>query len=76
MARVGTQTVAKICGSRWSRLMPLTWAAAYCGMNLARFRSVPELESLIHDAAGEKVVDKNDLDAWIDRNKEMQNHAV
>ena len=56
--------------------MPLTWAAAYCGMNLARFRSVPELESLIHDAAGEKVVDKNDLDAWIDRNKEMQNHAV
>lgn len=75
MARVGTQTVAKICGSRWSRLMPLTWAAAYCGMNLARFRSVPELEGLIHDAAGEKVVDKNDLDAWIDRNKESQQQA-
>ena len=72
MARVGTQTVAKTCGPRWPRLMPLTWAAAYLGMNLARFRSVPKLEGLIHDAAGEKVVDKNDLDAWIDHNKELQ----
>ena len=72
MARVGTQTVAKICGSRWPRLMPLTWAAAYCGMNLARFKSVPELAGFIHEAAGEMVVDKDNLDMWIDKNKEMQ----
>jgi hypothetical protein len=44
-------------------------------MNLARLRSVPELEGLIHDAAGEKVVDKEDLDAWITRNKESQQQA-
>ena len=52
--------------------MPLTLAAGYCGMNTARFHAVPELESLIHDAGGQRVVDRNDLDAWIEENKQNQ----
>lgn len=61
--------MAKICGQKWPRLMPLTWAAAYCGMNPTRLRSVPELEKLIHEAGGECFVDRVDLDDFIDRNK-------
>ena len=34
--------------------------------------AVPELEKLIHTAGGQRVVDKTDLDAWIDQNKNQQ----
>lgn len=72
MARTGTQTLAKTCGPRWPRLMPVTWAAAYLGINLARFKSEPELVKLIINVAGESCVDIHDLDAWIDRSKQEQ----
>lgn len=71
MAKTGVQTLAKNC-PWWPRLMPLTFAAGYLGMNLARFHAVPELEKLIHTAGGQRVVDKTDLDNWIDNNKNNQ----
>lgn len=67
--RTGTETLAKICGQKWPRLLPLTWAAAYCGMNLARFKAVSELSALIFNVGGIEVVDKQELDNYIDKIK-------
>ena len=68
MAKFGVQTLAKNC-PWWPRLLPLTFAAGYLGMNPARFHAVPELEKMIRVIGGQKVVDRNDLDEWIERAK-------
>ena len=66
--RTGVMTLAK--NLPWfPRLMPLTMAAGYVGMNLARFHAIPELELLIHEIGGKKVVDKFDLDKWVEEQK-------
>ncbi|MGE4565516.1 MAG: hypothetical protein AB7F32_11645 [Victivallaceae bacterium] len=60
-------TVAKICGQRWPRLMPPTAAAAYCGMLLSKFRTIPEFTELIQNVNGADVVDLYELDKAIDK---------
>lgn len=70
----GTKTIAKVCGNRWSRMMCPTWAAAYLGMTLGTYMANQELAALIFEVDGEKRVDKNDLDAWIDENKKRIPH--
>lgn len=72
MTKRGVNTLATNC-PWWPRLMPITFAAGYCGMNVARFHNVPELERLIHVAGGQRVVDKQDLDNWIENNKKENN---
>lgn len=62
-------TVSKICGEKWPRRLPEGLAAAYCGMTLKKFKTIPELFSLIYASCGELVCDRNDLDAWIIDNK-------
>jgi hypothetical protein len=66
------KAVADVCKNKWPRLLPVTWAAGYCGMNLNRFKSVPDLVALIRDYAGKEMVDKNDLDLWIEETKNSQ----
>ena len=66
--RTGVTTLAHSC-PWWPRLLPLMMAAGYCGMNLARFHAIPELEAMIRDIGGQKVVDIHDLDNWIEQQK-------
>jgi hypothetical protein len=70
----GTKTIAKVCGNRWSRMLCPTWAAAYLGMTLPTFRANPELAALIFDVDGKENVDREDLDAWIERKKKRIRH--
>ncbi len=65
----GTATLAKICGQRWPRLLPKTYAAAYCGMSMPKFMSCPELAMLVMTIHGEDVVDKLELDETINTMK-------
>lgn len=65
-------TVARVCQDKWPRLMPVSWAAGYCGMTIYRLQSIPELMALAHDVAGVQLIDKQDLDRWIDENKAKQ----
>lgn len=60
-------TIAKICGQRWPRLVPPTVAAAYCGMFLVKFRTIPEFSALIRNFNGAEVVDLHELDDAIDK---------
>lgn len=56
--------------------MPLQIAAAYVGMLVPRFVSVPELASLIYISSGQQVCDKEDLDRWIESDKSMNKTEV
>ena len=62
----GYKKVREVCAEKWPRLLPVTWAAAYCGFNLPRFRSVPELNACVRIVGGAPIVDKEELDATLD----------
>lgn len=54
--------IAKICGQRWARLLPLTHAAAYVGeYSLEKFRR-GSFADLIVVVDGREVVDRLELD--------------
>jgi hypothetical protein len=59
----GEKTIAKICGSRWPRIMSVRGAAAYAGFaSVDSFCKVPELSALIVERFGKRTVDRQDLD--------------
>lgn len=62
-------TVSKICGEKWPRRLPEGLAAAYCGMTLKKFKTIPELLTLLYSSCGDIVADREDLDEWIRNNK-------
>lgn len=67
----GMRTLARLCGERWPRQMPLDLAAAYCGLAGApALLKVPSLRKLIYSFDGKKFIDRNDLDQWIVELKE------
>lgn len=69
----GDKTVAAVLGERWGRIMSETLAAAYVKLTLAQFRQVPEYQRVIREYPGvPRGVDREDLDAVIDRWKESK----
>ena len=62
------KTLSAVCGERWPRLLPVAWAAAYCGMLIPEFQK-SEFFGLVRIVRGRKWVDRIELDAAI--NKEM-----
>lgn len=55
------RVIAELCGQRWSRILPVAHAAAYCGMTIGQFRK--EFGYLIIDFHGLERVDRDKLDA-------------
>ena len=62
-------TVAKLCGEKWGRLLPVALAAAYCGMLTREFMK-SRFAPLIRDYDGRERVDRVELDAMIDEMRE------
>ena len=62
--------ILKNLGPMMPRLMRPGLAAAYAAQNLGTFKAKPELNALIKPYFGIPSVDKNDLDAMIDAEKE------
>lgn len=62
----GMRTLARLCGERWPRQMPLDLAGAYCGLaGASALRKIPSLQNLIYQCDGKDFIDRNDLDQWI-----------
>lgn len=69
MASCGNQIIKNL-GTVTPRLMRPDLAAAYVGHNLGPFKKRPELNALIRPYFGTMCVDRVDLDALIDAEKE------
>lgn len=63
----GYKKIVDVCGLRWPRSMPVIAAAAYIGLTEFRFRQEPELAKLIQTVFGAEVVDRFELDEFMDR---------
>ena len=62
----GMRTLARLCGERWPRQMPIELASAYCGLAGApALLKVPSLRKLIYRFDEKDFIDRNDLDQWI-----------
>lgn len=64
--RDNTQTVARIAGQRWPRLLSPTLAAVYVGMSDAYEFRASEFGRLVFEFEGRYLVDKVALDAALD----------
>lgn len=60
-------TLAKICGQRWPRLLSPVLASAYCGMLRVEFLKHPELLAAKKIIKGREKYDRFELDQIIDQ---------
>lgn len=66
MKRDNTQTVARIAGQRWPRLLSPMLAAVYVGMSDSYEFRASDFGRLVFEMDGRLLVDKEALDAAVD----------
>ena len=66
MTARGAMTISKLCGEKWGRLLPVSLAAAYCGMQVRDFLK-SRFAAFICFYDGTERVDRDALDREIDR---------